>query len=202
MLGRVSASTDRRGTRGPFEWFLAGYGGVAGFLILEGTVRNRGGASALDASVDDQGSTRRIAIGYLGAALLAPILRRTGLARLPRISGPLGLTLQTAGLSIRIWSMRSLADSYSRTLRVTDEQTVNESGPYRFVRHPGYLGSLLIWTGFSLTSGSVPVVGLVAGLLVPAYRQRISAEESLLRRDLPGYEDYAGRVKMLIPGIW
>jgi protein-S-isoprenylcysteine O-methyltransferase Ste14 len=98
--------------------------------------------------------------------------------------------------------MRSLAESYSRTLRVTDEQTVNESGPYRFVRHPGYLGSLLIWPGFSLTSGSVSVVGLVSGWLIPAYRQRISAEESLLRRDLPGYEDYAGRVKMFIPGIW
>lgn len=198
----MSASTDRYGTRAPFGWFLAGYGGVAGFLILEGTVRNRGRASALDASEDDRGSTRRIAIGYLGSALLAPMLRRIGPTSLPRVSGPLGLTLQTAGPSIRIWSMRSLAESYSRTLRVTDEQTVNESGPYRFVRHPGYLGSLLIWTGFSLTSGSVSVVGLVSGWLIPAYRQRISAGESLLRRDLPGYEDYAGRVKMFIPGIW
>ena len=108
----------------------------------------------------------------------APVLRRIGPRHVPRIAGPLGFVLQAAGLSIRVWSMKSLAESYSRTLRVTNGQTVNESGPYRFVRHPGYLGSLLIWAGFSLTSASVPVVGLVAGLLIPAYRQRILAEES------------------------
>jgi protein-S-isoprenylcysteine O-methyltransferase Ste14 len=175
---------------------------VAGFLVLEGTLRSGGGGSEVDASEDNQGSTRRIAIGYLGAAVLAPVLRRIGPTHVLRIAGPLGLVLQAAGLSIRVWSMESLAESYSRTLRVTNEQTVNESGPYRFVRHPGYLGSLLIWAGFSFTSGSVPVVGLVAGLLIPAYRQRILAEESLLRRDLAGYGDYAGRVKMLVPGIW
>ena len=136
------------------------------------------------------------------AALLAPLLRRFGPTGLPRRAGLLGVVVQLAGLSLRFWSMRRLGESYSRTLRVTNEQTVVESGPYRAVRHPGYLGSLLVWTGFGLTSGNAAVALFVPALLASAYRQRIAAEESLLRRDLSGYDDYARRVKKLIPGVW
>ena len=197
-----TTSRDRRGAPSPIGWFLAGYAGVAGFLVLEGALRRRGSAASLDASQDDQGSTRRIAMSSAAAASVAAFLRRFGPAGLPRRSGPPGVLLQLAGLSLLVWSMRSLGESYSRTLRVTNEQTVVEVGPYRYVRHPGYLGSLLVWTGFGLTSGSVAVAVVVPALLVPAYRERMSAEELLLRRDLPGYEDYARRVKMLVPGVW
>ena len=81
-------------------------------------------------------------------------------------------------------------------------QTVVESGPYRFVRHPGYAGSLLIWTGFGVCSGSLPAIGLVASLLGPAYWLRISAEEKLLQQNLPGYIAYSQRTKRLLPGVW
>jgi protein-S-isoprenylcysteine O-methyltransferase Ste14 len=70
------------------------------------------------------------------------------------------------------------------------------------VRYPGYTGSLLIWTGFALTSRSVPVLALVAGLLGRAYQRRIDAEEQLLNRDLPGYAAYQERTKKLIPHLW
>jgi protein-S-isoprenylcysteine O-methyltransferase Ste14 len=98
--------------------------------------------------------------------------------------------------------MRTLGASYSRTLRTEDEQPVVAEGPYRLIRHPGYLGSLLTWTGFGLTSGSLPAFAAVTGLLGRAYRHRIDAEEDLLRRDLPGYVEYCGRTKKLIPFLW
>jgi protein-S-isoprenylcysteine O-methyltransferase Ste14 len=98
--------------------------------------------------------------------------------------------------------MRTLGASYSRTLRTAEAQGVVDDGPYRLIRHPGYAGSLLTWTGFALTSGSLPVVGVVTGLLGRAYRRRIAAEEALLRRDLPGYTEYSRRTKRLIPFIW
>ena len=98
--------------------------------------------------------------------------------------------------------MRTLGSSYSRTLRAEEEQQVVDSGPNRLIRHPGYLGSLLTWSGFGLTSGSLPVVATVGGLLGCAYRHRIAAEEDLLCRDLPGYLEYSGRTKKLIPLIW
>jgi protein-S-isoprenylcysteine O-methyltransferase len=70
------------------------------------------------------------------------------------------------------------------------------------VRHPGYTGSLLIWTGFALTSRSLPVPVFVGAMLAPAYQQRIRAEEDLLHRELPDYGAYAARTKRLIPFVW
>ena len=183
-------------------WFLAGYAGVAGFFVVEGLVRGSGTAASLDASGDDQGTTRGIVTAYVAAATLAPLLRRVPVRSLPRGSAPVGLALQATGLALRVWSMRTLGAAYSRTLRTDDAPEVVDAGPYRVIRHPGYAGSLLTWTGFALTSRSVPVIGMVTGLLGRAYRQRIAAEEAMLGRDLPGYAVYSRRTKRLVPFIW
>lgn len=183
-------------------WSAAGYAGVAGFLVLEAGVRQRGSASSLQASDDDKGTTRLILSAYLLAILLPPLLRSARVRPLPRSAAPIGLALQATGLGVRVWSMRTLGTSYSRTLRTADHQAIVDGGPYRWVRHPGYLGSLLTWAGFALTSRSLPVVAAVTGLLAPAYRRRITAEEQLLGRDLPGYVEYSQRTKRLIPAVW
>jgi protein-S-isoprenylcysteine O-methyltransferase Ste14 len=98
--------------------------------------------------------------------------------------------------------MRTLGRSYTRTLRAEGAQQVVDAGPYALVRHPGYAGSLLIWTGFALTSGSAPVLLAVAALLGTAYQRRIVVEEALLRRELPEYASYCERTKKLIPLLW
>jgi len=195
------------GTRhGPaLGWLVAGYTGLAGFLVLKGVVRERGGASSLEDSVDDQGTTRLIVTAYGLAAVVPGLLRRFGGGRLPRAAGPVGLVIEGAGVGLRWWSMRTLRGSYSRTLRTIDDQRVIDRGPYRMIRHPGYLGSLLTWTGCAVASGSIGTVAAVASLLGAAYHRRIGAEEELLRRDLPGYSDYTDytdRTKRLIPFIW
>jgi protein-S-isoprenylcysteine O-methyltransferase Ste14 len=175
---------------------------VAGFLAIESAARQRGTAASLDASGDDQGTTKGIVTASVAATTLAPLLRRTPVRLLPRRAARVGLALQATGLVLRIWSMRTLGASYSRTLRTDDAQRVVDDGPYRLIRHPGYAGSLLVWSGFALTSGSLPVVAVVTGLLGRAYRRRIAAEEVLLRRDLPGYGGYCRRTKRLVPFIW
>jgi protein-S-isoprenylcysteine O-methyltransferase len=188
----------RRGT----GWFLAGYAGLAAFFALEASARQPGTASELGDSGHDAGSTRGIAAAFSLAACSAPPLRRTRVGPLPPSCGPIGLAVLGAGIALRTWSMRTLSASYTRTLRVTNEQGVVDRGPYRHVRHPGYAGSLLIWLGFALTSCSLPVLGTVGVLLLPAYAHRISAEEALLARDLGGYADYQARTKKLVPSIW
>jgi protein-S-isoprenylcysteine O-methyltransferase len=182
-------------------WFLAGYGGVAGFFAVEAVARERGRASNLTADANDRDSTRLIVVACVMAATLSPLLRRLP-GKLPRGAAPAGLAMQAAGLGLRTWSMRSLGESYSRTLLAQADQRVVEEGPYKVVRHPGYLGSLLTWTGFGLSSRSWPVVAAVTGLVGFAYRHRIAAEEALLRRDLPGYVEYSRHTRRLIPGIW
>ena len=183
-------------------WFLAGCVGVAGFFLVERVARQRGTAASLDASGDDQGTTKGIVTASVAAATLAPLLRRVPVRHLPRWAAPAGLGLQATGLALRIWSMRTLGAAYSRTLRTDDAHAVVDEGPYRLIRHPGYAGSLLTWAGFALTSRSLPVVAVVTGLLGRSYRRRITAEEALLRRDLPGYTEYSHRTKRLVPLIW
>lgn len=181
---------------------MAGYTGLAGFLVLESVVRPRDSASSLEVSTDDQDTTRLILGAYAVAAVLPPILRPLRMRRLPRSAGPPGLAIQATGLGVRLWSMRTMEGSYSRTLGTTAEQHVITDGPYRLIRHPGYLGSILIWAGCTLASGSLPTVSAVAGLLAGAYRRRIAVEEKLLARDLPGYLDYSNGTKKLIPLLW
>ena len=200
MAQRSSLKGRRAG--GGSGWFLAGYAGIAGFLALEALTRQPGRAASLQTSEDDQGTTRMIVIAYGLAAELPLVLRRIPAPQLPPAAAPAGLAVQAAGLALRAWSMRTLGGSYTRTLRAGEEQHVVTAGPYRLVRHPGYTGSLLTWTGFALASRSVPVVVLVAGLLGRAYQRRISAEEQLLRRDLPGYAAYSEHTRRLIPFVW
>jgi len=190
------------GSRVSGLWLVAGYAGVTGFFVLEATTRRGGGASSLDASGDDRGTTGMIVGAYALASSLAPVLRHSALLPLPRRAAPAGVVLQAVGLGARLWAMRTLGRSYSRTLRTETGQSVVDTGPYRLVRHPGYAGSLLIWTGFALTSSSLLVVALVGALMGTAYHRRMAAEEELLRRELPDYNDYCARTKKLIPYVW
>jgi protein-S-isoprenylcysteine O-methyltransferase Ste14 len=70
------------------------------------------------------------------------------------------------------------------------------------VRHPGYVGWILMSAALPLILGSlwalVPVGLVVAGMVV-----RTFLEDRMLRADLEGYEEYAGRVRYrLLPGVW
>lgn len=181
---------------------MAGYAGLAGFFLMEALTRQHGAASSLGTSEDDQGTTRMIITAYALVADLPLLLRRLPVPQLPPAAGPAGLIVQTGGLALRAWSMRTLGASYTRMLRSDKDQRVVDEGPYRLVRHPGYAGSLLTWGGFALASRSAPVMGFVIGLLSWAYQRRITAEEELLRRELPGYAAYTDQTKKLIPFIW
>jgi protein-S-isoprenylcysteine O-methyltransferase Ste14 len=93
---------------------------------------------------------------------------------------------------------------FEKTVRIQKERDhhVVDSGPYRFVRHPGYASNILGMIGMPLILGSwwafVP-----AGLATLFLLIRTVLEDRVLREELTGYEEYAGRVRRkLIPGIW
>ena len=92
----------------------------------------------------------------------------------------------------------------SALVRVQAERghRVVSTGVYGFVRHPMYLGAMLMSAGGSLLSGSLAALVVAAGMsLVLALR--ILEEEKLLARELPGYEEYRRRVRYrLIPYVW
>jgi protein-S-isoprenylcysteine O-methyltransferase Ste14 len=88
------------------------------------------------------------------------------------------------------------------TVRIQEGQTVVTGGPYRLVRHPMYLGTVIGLPATALMLGSawalVPAV-LMIGLFV----WRTAREDRTLRQELQGYETYAGTTRYrLLPGVW
>ena len=90
----------------------------------------------------------------------------------------------------------------SRTVEVEQEQSVISSGLYAIVRHPMYLGVLLMCISLPLALGSYWAM-IPALLIIPVLVARIRNEESVLIRELKGYREYLQKTKYrLIPGIW
>ena len=90
----------------------------------------------------------------------------------------------------------------SRIIEIEQGQTVIDSGPYAIVRHPMYLGTILlfIFSPLALASYWAMIPGI---LFIPILVARIINEESVLVRDLNGYQKYMQKTRFrLIPGIW
>ena len=92
----------------------------------------------------------------------------------------------------------------SATLRVQEErgQTVISTGPYAVVRHPMYAYTLLLFIGIPLLLGSL--WGLLGvALFLPLLIARVIGEEAMLMDGLPGYREYAAKVRFrLLPRVW
>jgi protein-S-isoprenylcysteine O-methyltransferase Ste14 len=107
------------------------------------------------------------------------------------------------GLALFSWAMIANA-FFSTVARIQADrgQQVFSGGPYRAVRHPGYLGAILQSLGLPLLLGSLWALlpGLLAALLMVV---RTALEDRMLQAELPGYPEYAQRVRYrLLPGIW
>jgi protein-S-isoprenylcysteine O-methyltransferase Ste14 len=108
-----------------------------------------------------------------------------------------------AGWCVFIWSMKTnLFFSSAIRLQPDREQKLVDSGPYRWMRHPGYISASVSLICEGLAFGSWLSV-LAAILMVLVLIRRTYIEESLLQEGLPGYKEYAERVPYKwLPGIW
>lgn len=90
----------------------------------------------------------------------------------------------------------------SRIIEVSEGQKVISTGPYSIVRHPMYICAILIYLASPLALGSYWAM-IPAALILPVFIVRILTEEKVLRKDLPGYQEYTQKVKYrLLPLIW
>jgi len=90
----------------------------------------------------------------------------------------------------------------ARTVEVEQAQTVTSSGLYAVVRHPMYLGVLVMCLALPLALGSYWAL-LPAGFILPTLVARILNEESVLATELPGYREYMQKTKhRLLPWVW
>ena len=106
-------------------------------------------------------------------------------------------------LAYLLWAEVMRENAYlSRTIEVQEGQIVIDTGLYGVVRHPMYAASLLLFLSMPLILNSI-FSFLVMLVYPPLIARRIRGEERLLKRELPGYEDYCGRVKYrLVPFVW
>ena len=145
-----------------------------------------------------------IALAFAGAIALVVVSvldYRFGWSFVPAWVSVLGDVLVAGGLMIDLLVFRE--NSYgASTIETMEGQKVISSGPYALVRHPMYVGVLVMVVGVPLALGSW--WGLAFLLLnVPILILRILDEETMLRQELDGYTEYTRTVRYrLVPGLW
>jgi len=122
---------------------------------------------------------------------------------LPLVRHVAGLVVNLLGYALFLWAMASNA-FFSEGVRIQEERghAVATGGPYRYVRHPGYVGAILAQLATPFLLGSpwalIPSVGSAA-----LYVLRTYLEDRTLIEELPGYREYAQRTRYrLLPGVW
>ncbi|UCD38983.1 MAG: isoprenylcysteine carboxylmethyltransferase family protein, partial [Fidelibacterota bacterium] len=102
-----------------------------------------------------------------------------------------------------VWAMAVNA-FFSQIVRVQEERghQVATGGPYRFVRHPGYVGSVLFELAVPIMLGSWWALA-IGGLHAVLFVIRTALEDRTLQADLDGYPEYAQKTRYrLLPGVW
>ena len=115
----------------------------------------------------------------------------------------IGIFLVIGGIALASYAL-IVNRFFSGTVRLQEERGHHPvtDGPYRWMRHPGYSGSLLLFLGIPLLLGSAwAYLVVVIALVILIIRTRL--EDQFLQENLAGYKQYAQRVRFrLLPGIW
>ena len=109
-----------------------------------------------------------------------------------------GLALACLGISMSLWALAHLRNSFSI---LAESRRVVTSGPYRYVRHPLYLGEAATMLGLCLTLGTLAALlfwAAINGLQLA----RARVEERKLERELPEYRQYRERTCFILPGLY
>ena len=143
-------------------------------------------------------------IGPLGSLLVSGLDARLGWSpALAAWVAPAALIVITLSLMLGNWAF-SENRFFSGTVRIQTDRGhhVVDSGPYRLVRHPGYVSAIWTHLGMPLLFGSL--WGLIPGFLTAIlFIVRTALEDKTLQEELPGYKEYTQKTKYrLFPGIW
>lgn len=122
---------------------------------------------------------------------------------LPAVAQLAALALCVLGYALVVWATASNA-FFSQIVRIQSERghTVVRGGPYRYVRHPAYIGAILFELAVPVLLASWPAL-IISGLSVLLLILRTALEDRTLQVELIGYAGYARQVRYrLLPGVW
>jgi protein-S-isoprenylcysteine O-methyltransferase Ste14 len=115
----------------------------------------------------------------------------------------IGAILVLIGLIIRVTSILALRQQFTYTVTKIDNHVLIESGLYKRIRHPGYLGQLIIFLGISASLSNWLSVILMIVPVLSGYIYRIAVEEKFMVEQMGQiYIDYQKRTRRLIPAIY
>ena len=136
-----------------------------------------------------------IVVWYGWLVLIALDARRWRLSHVPVVLSAVGVLLIAGGLFV-VWLTFRENSFAAPVIRIQDErqQRVITTGPYAIVRHPMYAGPGVYMIGMPLLLGSWLGL-LILPLILGALTLRIFIEEAVLRKGLPGYDEYAHRIR-------
>ncbi|WP_052037926.1 methyltransferase family protein [Clostridium drakei] len=152
---------------------------------------------------NDRGSYSFIVIGFCSIIFLNPICRKIFSNTIPILLFWVGSIFMITGVFLRAYSIYTLRKFFTLSVQVNSKQKIIQTGPYKYLRHPAYSGSILSLLGTALCFRSL--VGIIASLLViiMVYGYRIIIEEKTLEDSFGMiYKEYEKSTKRIIPFIW
>src|SRR5438105_9640221 len=113
-----------------------------------------------------------------------------------------GAALALAGVGLRVWAIRILGKLFTFQVGIRPDHRIVRDGPYRWVRHPAYAGSVMSLVGVSLSNGFSLGIIVSAVMILMVYGLRIPNEEAALVRHFgEPYRLYMEQTKRLIPFV-
>jgi protein-S-isoprenylcysteine O-methyltransferase Ste14 len=113
------------------------------------------------------------------------------------------LAVMVSGLALRTCAVMTLGADFAWHVNVRQGQRVIDSGPYRWVRHPGYAGAWLTYVGTTVFLGTWWACAVTVPVLTVAFVRKIRLEEATLERELgEAYAAYEKRTARMVPGLW
>jgi protein-S-isoprenylcysteine O-methyltransferase Ste14 len=152
---------------------------------------------------EDKGSCFIIVAGTIVIVILNLVCRNNAWGIMPKLIYWCGIIFIIIGVILRIYSVLILGKAFTVSVQVNSNQKIIQSGPYKYIRHPAYSGSILSLIGISLAFRSS--IGVVGTLIIIAciYGYRIKVEESMLATYFKtSYQEYKKHTKRIIPFVW
>ena len=151
----------------------------------------------------DRGSCLIIVSGSIAIILFNLACRKNDWFIIPKLAFWIGVIFIIAGIVLRLYSVLTLGKYFTVTVQVNSNQKIIQTGPYKYIRHPAYSGSILSLIGIGLAFRSI--IGIIGTLIIieVIYGYRIKIEEKILENNLKtSYKEYKQHTKRIIPFIW
>lgn len=189
----------------PFGWFPSALVSglfAAAFLtwwLTEALYLPRGTDSRRQ--LRDRGSRLVNVASVYASVVLSFFVRWMGWGEINMLAQSIGVAMMVSGIVLRAWAIYVLGRHFSVRVAIQVEHQLVTNGPYRWLRHPAYTGTLLTLMGLPVALGSAPMAAVVGILFVAAHVYRIRVEEAAMFEKFGDvYREYCSRTWRLFPG--